>query len=465
MSSAATLLANFLCRSEVQDLPAAARVHGRRAFLNWIGCSFGAARHPAVEALLGSLDDMGTLRDTMVIGRGRLADRQHAALINATTSSILAFDDTHQDTVTHPTGPVAAALLAYAEHHALSGPDFLSALVLGIEVECRLSNALSRPPADCNVGWYLTGVTGAAGAAAALGKAMKLDETRMVYALGLGALQGAGFRQAHGSMCMGFVPGHAARAGVFAAYMARNRFTCADTVFEGKNGFFDVFGNKPQIEELTRDLGKSYEIKKNLCKPYPAGIFIHAAIDACLELRHNYSLFSDQIEAVRLAVHPLGVGLTGRAAPVDANEALVSIYHWTAVALLTGRAGSAEITDECVRRVEVVTLRDKITAIADPALARDEAHITVSTKDGRHLTAHISHARGGAENPLDDEQVAAKFAAQAETVISRKQSDRIVSLCAELEKIEDMRTIIDLLAPERDLPSSADKHITAGVGL
>jgi 2-methylcitrate dehydratase PrpD len=440
-------------------------VHGRRAFLNWIGCSFGAARHPAVEALLGSLDDMGTLRDTMVIGRGRLADRQHAALINATTSSILAFDDTHQDTVTHPTGPVASALLAYAEHHMLSGSDFLSALVLGIEIECRLGNALSRPPAECNVGWYLTGVTGAAGAAAALGKAMRLDQTRMVYALGLGALQGAGFRQAHGSMCMGFVPGHAARAGLLAAYMARNRFTCCDTVFEGKNGFFDVFGNKPQVEQLTKDLGKSYEVEKNLCKPYPAGIFIHAAIDACLEVRQNHPLSPDQIEAVRLVVHPLGIGLTGRAAPTDANEALVSIYHWTAVTLLTGRAGITEITDDCVRAAEVVALRNKITAISDPALARDEAHITVSTKDGRNLTAHVSHARGGPENPLDDEQVAAKFAVQAEMMISRNQSDRIVSLCAELEKVEDMRTIIGLLATEPDLPSTADKQIVAGVVL
>jgi 2-methylcitrate dehydratase PrpD len=236
-------------------------------------------------------------------------------------------------------------------------------------------------------------------------------------------------------------------------------------VFEGKNGFFDVFGNKPQVEQLTKDLGKSYEIEKNLCKPYPAGIFIHAAIDACLEVRQKNSLSPDQIEAVRLVVHPLGVGLTGRTAPTDANEALVSIYHWTAVTLLTGLAGITEITDDCVRDPEVVTLRDKITAISDPTLARDEAHITVLAKDGRNFTAHISHARGGPENPLDDEQVAAKFAVQAEMMISRKQSDKIVSLCAGLEKVEDMRTLIDLLTTEQDLPSKTGNQIVAGIGV
>ena len=463
MPNSATLLADFLCGPGARGIPAPALAHGRRAFLNWMGCSLGAASHQAVDALLGSLNDMGTLRNTMVIGRGRTADMQHAALINATTSSILAFDDTHRDTVTHPTGPVAAALLAYAEHYPLSGRDFLSALVLGIEIECRLSNALSRSPADYNVGWYLTGVTGAAGAAAALGVAMRLDPTAMIHALGLGALQGAGFRQAHGSMCLGFVPGHAARAGVLAAFMAKNGFTCSAEVFEGKNGFFDVFGKKPVRELLTENLGGCWEVEQNLCKPYPAGIFIHAAIDACLDVRLKQSLAPADIESVRLVVHPLGVGLTGRAAPKDTIEALVSIYHWAAVSLLTGRAGIAEVTDERVRDSEVVALRDRIVAVADPALARDEALIIVTTTDGRELKAHIAHALGGPDRPLGDAEVAAKFLVQAQTVIPRKQADRIVALCADLDRVGDMREIIDLLATGEGRGVTAGNRAAAGV--
>ncbi|MFG1421749.1 MmgE/PrpD family protein [Roseixanthobacter liquoris] len=446
MPSSATVLANFICRSDAGTIPAGARAHGRRAFLNWIGCAFGAATHPAVDALLGSLEDMGTLRDTMVIGRGRQADMQHAALINAMTSSILAFDDTHIHTVTHPTGPVAAALLAYAEHHRVSGADFLSALVLGIEIECRLSNALSKPPAECSVGWYLTGVTGAAGAAAALGKVMGLDEEAMTRAIALGALQGAGFRQAHGSMCLGFVPGHAARAGVLAAHMARRGFTCSNQIFEGKNGFFDVFAQRPDPEALTRDLGATYQVEQNLCKPYPAGIFIHAAIDACLKVRREHAFSPDDIQAARLVVHPLGVGLTGRVAPQDTIEALVSIYHWAAVVLLTGRAGIKEVSDASVRDPRVIALRDLVTAIPDPALARDEARLVVTLRDGRELEAHVPHAWGGPDHPLDDEDVAAKFADQAEMIVSKQKAGEIAALCFGLETVADMRTLIALLA-------------------
>ncbi len=382
----------------------------------------------------------------MVIGRGRNADMQHAALINAMTSSIFAFDDTHSETVTHPTGPVAAALLAYADHHAVSGRDFLAALVLGIEIECRLSNALSRPPAETKVAWYLTGVTGAAGAAAALAKVMGLNEEATTRAIGLGALQGAGFRQAHGSMCLGFVPGHAARAGVLAAHMARRGFTSSDRMIEGKNGFLEAFGQKTDGEALTAGLGVTYEVERNLCKPYPAGIFIHPAIDACLQIRTDNAFSPDRILAVHLVVHPLGVGLTGRVAPTDTNEALVSIYHWASVALLTGRAGVAEVADDVVRDAKVVALRDKVVAVADAGLARDEAHIAVTLDDGRELKTHIPHAIGGPDNPLGDREVAAKFKIQAEMVLPPKRAEKVMASCFDLEKVDNMKVIIDDLA-------------------
>lgn len=442
----ATALAAFACRLDERAIPKSTFCSARRSFLNWIGCSFSAAGHLAVDAALGAADDMGTQRNTMVIGRGRLTDMQHAALINTMTSSILAFDDTHIHTVTHPTGPIAGALLAYAEHNAVSGRDFLIALILGMEVECRLSSALARPPSECNVGWYLTGITGAAGAAAAIGRAMNLPEEAMVRALGIGALQGAGFRQSHGSMCLGFVPGHAARAGVLAAHMARRGFTCPAMIFEGTNGFFDVFGIRPDRQALVEGLGETFEVDRNLCKPYPAGIFIHASIDACLEILRKHAFSLEDVKEVDLVVHPLGVGLTGRAAPADGFEALVSIYHWVAATLVTGRAGVAEVSDECVRDPRVLAMRNKVRAVPDVNVARDEARATITLKDGRQLSAHVAHARGGPDRPLNDEDVATKFMAQAIAHIPAAQAEKVVRLVYALDDIDDMRTLIPVLA-------------------
>src|SRR3546814_9595745 len=90
----------------------------------------------------------------------------HAALLNGITSHVLDYDDTHLKTIIHPAGPVASALLALAEIRPLSGRDLLTALIVGIEVECRIGNAVY--PDHYDRGWHITGTAGVFGAAAAV---------------------------------------------------------------------------------------------------------------------------------------------------------------------------------------------------------------------------------------------------------------------------------------------------------
>src|SRR3546814_12638513 len=86
----------------------------------------------------------------------------HAALLNGITSHVLDYDDTHLKTIIHPAGPVASALLALAEIRPLSGRDLLTALIVGIEVECRLGHAVY--PDHYDRGWHITGPPGVFGA-------------------------------------------------------------------------------------------------------------------------------------------------------------------------------------------------------------------------------------------------------------------------------------------------------------
>ena len=101
----------------------------------------------------------------------------------------------------------------------------MAALAAGIEIQCRLSNVLLLAPAEANLGLYITGITGPAGAAAGLGRAMGFDTQHMTWAIGLGAAQGCGFRATHGSMAGHVVPALAARGGVWAALLAAQGFT------------------------------------------------------------------------------------------------------------------------------------------------------------------------------------------------------------------------------------------------
>ncbi len=100
----------------------------------------------------------------------------------------------------------------------MSGADFLHAMILGVEVECRIGNAVY--PAHYDRGWHITGTAGVFGAAAACGKALGLTEQQMVWALGLAATQPVGLREMFGSMTKSFHPGRAAQNGLTAALLA-----------------------------------------------------------------------------------------------------------------------------------------------------------------------------------------------------------------------------------------------------
>jgi 2-methylcitrate dehydratase PrpD len=120
-----------------------------------------------------------------LFGRRERFDIMNAASINGVSSHIVDCDDTHLKTIIHPAGPVASAIIALSVMQPVSGKDFLNALVLGVETECRIGNAVY--PNHYDVGWHITGTAGVFGSAVAVGKLLNLSEQQMVWALGLAA--------------------------------------------------------------------------------------------------------------------------------------------------------------------------------------------------------------------------------------------------------------------------------------
>ncbi len=116
-----------------------------RTLLNWMGCAVGGSRDKTVDIAISALSPFCGTGQATVLGRSERLDVLHTALINGISSHIFDYDDTHLRTIIHPAGPVASAILALSEYRPVSGRDFMHALVLGVEVECRIGNAvLSR---------------------------------------------------------------------------------------------------------------------------------------------------------------------------------------------------------------------------------------------------------------------------------------------------------------------------------
>ena len=135
-------LAQFVVNHHEADLTAPVKREATRSLLNWVGCAVGGWRHETVERALAALAPFSGPRDATVLGRNERVDIMLAALMNGITSHTFDFDDTHLRTVIHPSGPVASAILAYSETRRVTGAEFLHAFVLGVEVSCRIGNAV-----------------------------------------------------------------------------------------------------------------------------------------------------------------------------------------------------------------------------------------------------------------------------------------------------------------------------------
>jgi 2-methylcitrate dehydratase PrpD len=441
-------LANFVVRSRYEDIPETVRHEARRSLVNWMGCALGGARHEAVTTALNALRPFAGRDQAQVVGRSDRLDCLNAALVNGMSAHVLDFDDTHLRTLVHPSVPVASSLLALAERQPMCGTDFLHAFILGVDVECRVANAIY---ASHNVNGYITGTAGVLGAAAAAGRVLDLDEKRMCWAMGAAATQGAGLREMAGTMCKSFVHGRAAQNGMVAALLASRGFTSSERALEAPRGLMQVIAPGCDHRVVLDGLGESYEITLNTYKPYACGVVCHPAIDGCLALRAHPAFDLRGISAVALSVHPLALKLTGIERPRSGLESKWSIYHSAAVALCDGVAGEAQYTNARVMDAGVTRIRGMVTAEADPALRDDEAHVSITLADGTRLSKHVAHALGSVENPMTDRQLDAKFAALAHEVLDKGRRGQLLAACWTVDGLRDVSELARLSCPEPGL--------------
>ncbi|MGZ5085404.1 MAG: MmgE/PrpD family protein, partial [Usitatibacter sp.] len=380
------MLAAFVSSHPSRGWSDAVDHEAHRTFMNWVGCAVGAANHESAQAALAAVRMLQPAPQSSILGRADKVDMASAALVNGITSHTFDFDDTHLKTIIHPAGPVASALLALAEVTGASGREVIDALVLGIDVSCRIGNCIY--PDHYDRGWHITGSTGTLGAAAGCSRLLKLDAEQTTMALGIAASQPIGLREQFGTMAKPFHPGAAARAGLTSALLAKNGFTASPRAIEAPRGFAQVVSTKYDWSEITGELGKRFEISFNTYKPFACGIVIHPTIDAAVQLRAQ-GVKPDDIERVELRVHPLVLELTGKKEPQDGLQGKFSVYHGFAAGLVFGRAGETEYEDAIVRREDMAQLRRKVVATVDESIDEASADVTAVLKDGRKVHVFV----------------------------------------------------------------------------
>jgi 2-methylcitrate dehydratase PrpD len=421
-------LARHVVATRWEDIPLQVRHQAKRSLINFFAVTLAGCRSGPVEIALRSLAEFSGGRQVTVVGRAERLDALSAAFLNAACANVDDFCDTHTPTVIHPTAPVAAALLAYAEWRQASGPDLLLALILGNEVQARIGLAIS--PSHYERGWHITSTCGVFGAAAGSGKLAALGERQMVWALGIAATQSAGLCECLGTAAKSVSVGNAARNGLWSALLAEEGIDGPFEPLAGVQGYYNAIAETPDLSLVTDGLGESWEIMATSYKPYPCGFVIHPVLDCVLDWRRD----NPHAEVARVVVrgHPLLAVRTDRPDISTGRESQVSVQHAVAAALVTGKAGLDQFTDACVRD-------DSFPTIA--------AAVEITTTDGKVHQLAQAAARGSDVNPLSDHDLEDKLRMLAAGWDPLWDATPLIDAIWTLDKAADASKLASLATP------------------
>jgi 2-methylcitrate dehydratase PrpD len=450
MESLTGKLAAFIVRLQYKALPDEVVSKAKLCLMDTLGTALAGSSTPEARIAKGLAVKLNPKKDaTLITGKGKVGVLE-AAMANGIMAHALELDDGNRYAQGHPGVPVIPAVLALGEKEGLKGKDLIPAIVAGYEVFGRVGAAGN--PSHFNRGFHTTGTCGTFAAAAAAGRLLKLNETKMVSALGIAGSQAAGLFafMADGAMTKVLHAGKAAQNGILSAFLARDGFTGPATVLEDKRGFYKAFADSFDPSWITRGLGERYEIMNTYVKYHAACRHTHSGIDAVLDIRRQQPLDLDAVEKVDIYTYSIAAKLVnGKEVPTPL-AAKMSMPFSAAAALVQGRAGLAEFKPRALQDPAVLKLMQKTEIHSDEELDRmvpdhRGARAEVLLRDGRKLTSTVIDSIGEPENPGTAEAVYEKFRLLAGTVLKADKVEKLIEIISKLEKLDDLAGLTKLL--------------------
>jgi 2-methylcitrate dehydratase PrpD len=450
-------VAAFIVECGAGDIPGEVVALGKKSILDGIGLALAgsvAKSGALVERHLAELG-IGAGRAT-VIGTERRTAPRFAAFANGVAIHADDYDDTQlavaSDRVygllTHPTAPALPAALAMGEQTDASGAAIMLAYHLGVECECKISEAIN--PRHYQAGFHSTATCGTFAAAAAAAKLLGLDREATARALSIAGSQSAGLRENFGTMTKPFHAGRASESGVAAAQFASYGWTATDKILEAPRGFFNAAGGGYDATAISGKLGRPWTFASPgvSIKPHPSGSLTHPGMTEMLRLIRQHKIRADQVKRVRIGTNSNMPNALIHHRPHDELQAKFSMEYCMAVLLLDGKAGLPEFTDERVLRADVQATLQKVDFVVDPEAEAAGYHkmttlIDIELADGTKLSGRADFGKGSPANPMNYEEVAAKFRDCADYAgFPASEAARIVEMVAELERLPRIATLM-----------------------
>ena len=438
-------LAKFVVRASYGDLSEAARSQLKIRILDALGCAIGALDGQPISLLKAQIEDFDGKRGTghcTLIGGGKSAP-DRAALYNSTLVRYLDFNDSYlaRGETCHPSDNLGAVMAA-VEYASGSGRELLTALAVGYQVQCRLSDV-----APVRAKGFDHTTQGSYAVAAGVSKALDLDEVRTANAI---AICGTAFnalrvsRTGALSHWKGLAYPNTAFSCTHATFLAMRGITGPLEVFEGNKGFMDTIAGKFEINWLEEDLER---VTQTILKRYNAEIHSQSVLEAVLELKEAHAFNAEEVERVEIEIFDVAYQIIGGGEEGDKTnvrtkeEADHSLPYMVAVAILDGQVMPEQYQPGRIQQKDVQTLLRKVRVQPSQEYSQrfpDEmpCRIVLTLRQGQRLVKEKKDYEGFRTRPMRWETVVEKFERLSTPYTGRSQRQQIVEAVANLETIQ-----------------------------
>lgn len=399
-------LCAFLSAIRYEDIPAPVVARTEELFLDWMASALAGKGGRPVEIMNAFSAAMAPKegRAENLLTRGRTSPF-FAALVNGAASHFVEQDDLHNSSVLHPGTVVFPAVLAAAQDTGASGRALIAASVAGYECGVRVGEFLGRSHYKV---FHTTGTAGKLAAAAGVSHVLRLDADRMQHALGSAGTMAAGLweflRDAADSKQL-----HTAKAaadGLMAAYLARDGFTGAREIFEGRQGMAAGMSSDADAHWLTDGLGTRWATAETSFKFHASCRHTHPAADALLTLMRQHQLKADDIAKVTAHVHQGAIDVLGPVTdPQTVHQSKFSMGFVLALVATLGRAALPDFTEKSIKNNDLRKFHDRVEMVLDPQIdaaypRRWIGRVVVRLQGGRSLECRVESPKGDPDNTL-----------------------------------------------------------------
>ncbi len=450
-----SMIAEFVANLRYSDLPQRVIETAKLCFLDTLGVGVFASQMPWTKMAVQVGTDVHGSEESVVWGQNCKLPAAYAALANGVAAHGIEMDDRKPQIGLHPGCQVIPSGLALAEKLHVDGRELITAIATGYEVILRVGKAIPR----LRRGMNSAGHKGVWGAVAASSKVLGLTTDQTLNAFGLAGFVASGVsdysEDGSNSMMKRLVGGWPAQNGVTVSLLAQQGLTGSKTILEDKWGYCRIFaGNdEPRLDELTKDLGRTFQILEREVKPYAAWGGSHLCIDAVNLLKVRHKIQPQNIDKVILSCASRLYENRQIRRPRSIMAGQMSMPFITALAFFHDLRDPDVWREEILSDERILQFLERLECRVDGEIeerwrlsgGQGEVKIVAHLKDGSERAAVISHSKGTAENPMTEAEIRDKFLLLAGRRLSAERCMQIATDVSRLEQIADVCEITELV--------------------